>query len=79
MICFYLLIRYKLHLLVKDQTGESKFMLLDSVAKTIVKVSAEKLLNGSFDEVFIHLNDFLLCVLKFKFIFLILLLLDRRP
>ncbi|KAF8111830.1 hypothetical protein N665_0072s0041 [Sinapis alba] len=37
--------RYKLHLLVKDQTGESKFMLLDSIAKTIVKESSAKLLN----------------------------------
>ncbi|KAF3553966.1 hypothetical protein F2Q69_00015180 [Brassica cretica] len=44
-------IKYKLHLLVKDQTGESKFMLLDSIAKTIVKATAEKLLNGSLDEI----------------------------
>ncbi|KAF8087810.1 hypothetical protein N665_0566s0017 [Sinapis alba] len=43
--------RYKLHLLVKDQTGESKLMLLDSIAKTIVKDSSTKLLNVSLDEI----------------------------
>lgn len=43
--------RYKIHLLVKDETGDSKFMLLDSIAKTIVCETVEKLLNGSFDEV----------------------------
>lgn len=37
--------------MVKDDTGESSFMLLDSIAKVIVPQSAEYLLNGSLDEV----------------------------
>lgn len=37
--------------MVKDDTGESSFMLLDSIAKGIVPQSAEYLLNGSLDEV----------------------------
>lgn len=43
--------RFKLHLLVKDDTGIAHFMLLDSVAKGIVPETPETLLNGSFDEV----------------------------
>ncbi|CAF1928400.1 unnamed protein product [Brassica napus] len=42
--------RFKLHLLVKDDTGIAHFMLLDSVAKGIVPETPETLLNGSFDE-----------------------------
>lgn len=37
--------------MVKDETGESSFMLLDSVAKVIVPQTAEYLLDGSLDEV----------------------------
>ncbi|KAF8052784.1 hypothetical protein N665_1505s0008 [Sinapis alba] len=42
--------KFKIHLLVKDNIGESSFMLLDSIAKGIVPQSAEYLLNGSLDE-----------------------------
>lgn len=43
--------RFKLHLMVKDDTGETKLMLLDLIAKRMIVESAKKLLNGSFDEV----------------------------
>ncbi|XP_013613761.1 PREDICTED: uncharacterized protein LOC106319914 [Brassica oleracea var. oleracea] len=43
--------RFKLHLMVKDDTGETKLMLLDLIAKGMIIESAMKLLNGSFDEV----------------------------
>lgn len=52
------LCRFKIHLLVKDDTGESSFMLLDSIATGIVPQSAEYLLDGSLDEV----GNFLICV-----------------
>lgn len=39
------------NLLVKDDTGESQFMLLDSIATGVVPASATTLLNGSWDEV----------------------------
>ncbi|XP_048633126.1 replication protein A 70 kDa DNA-binding subunit C-like [Brassica napus] len=42
--------KFKIHLLVKDDTGESSFMLLDSIATGIVPQSAEYLLDGSLDE-----------------------------
>ncbi|CAG7871193.1 unnamed protein product, partial [Brassica rapa] len=42
---------YKLELLVQDQTGETKISLLDSVAKSIVKTSAAKVVNVLLDEV----------------------------
>ncbi|KAF8100605.1 hypothetical protein N665_0220s0009 [Sinapis alba] len=42
--------RFKIHLLVKDDTGESSFMLLDSIAIGVVPESATNLLNGSFVE-----------------------------
>ncbi|XP_013599600.1 PREDICTED: replication protein A 70 kDa DNA-binding subunit B-like [Brassica oleracea var. oleracea] len=42
--------RFKIHLLVKDDTGESSFMLLDSIAIGVVPQSATDLLNGSLDE-----------------------------
>ncbi|KAF8103615.1 hypothetical protein N665_0187s0016 [Sinapis alba] len=42
--------RFKIHLLVKDDTGESSFMLLDSIAIGVVHESATNLLNGSSDE-----------------------------
>lgn len=37
--------------MVKDDTGETKLMVLDLIAKEMVVESATKLLNGSFDEV----------------------------
>ncbi|KAF3512413.1 hypothetical protein F2Q69_00006164 [Brassica cretica] len=43
--------RYKLDLLVQDQTGETKITLLNSVAKSIVKTSAAKVVNVLLDEV----------------------------
>lgn len=43
--------RYKLHVQVMDSTGSTKFMLFDSPAEEIVKVSANDLLSGKFDEV----------------------------
>ncbi|KAF8075412.1 hypothetical protein N665_1095s0003 [Sinapis alba] len=42
--------RFKLHLMVKDDTGETNLMLLDLAAKGMIVESASKLLNGSFDE-----------------------------
>nr|VDD53854.1 unnamed protein product [Brassica oleracea] len=42
---------FKIHLLLKDDTGETKVMLLDTVAEPILGVSAEVLLNGSLEEV----------------------------
>ncbi|KAG2293828.1 hypothetical protein Bca52824_040497 [Brassica carinata] len=43
--------RCKLDLLVQDQTGESKFTLLDSVAASIVKISAPKVMKGLLEKV----------------------------
>ncbi|KAF3569548.1 hypothetical protein DY000_02013664 [Brassica cretica] len=42
--------KFKLHLLLKDDTGETKVMLLDTIAEPIVGVSADELLNGSLEE-----------------------------
>ncbi|CAN6802358.1 unnamed protein product [Brassica oleracea var. botrytis] len=42
--------RFKLHLIVVDDTGETKLMLLDQIAKGMIVESAATLLNGSFDE-----------------------------
>ncbi|WZZ81849.1 hypothetical protein YC2023_102421 [Brassica napus] len=42
--------RFWLHLMVKDDTGVSKIMILDKVANGIVSESPLKLLNGSWDE-----------------------------
>lgn len=43
--------RFKLHLLLKDNTGTTKFMLLDTIANGIIAESAAKILKGSFKEV----------------------------
>ncbi|KAF2552164.1 hypothetical protein F2Q68_00034077 [Brassica cretica] len=43
--------RYKLHLMAKDDTAKAKFVLLDWVAWPVIGVKAEKILNGSLDEV----------------------------
>ena len=44
-------IRFKLHLLLKDETGELPVMLLDTIDEHILGVSAEVLLDGSLEEV----------------------------
>ncbi|KAL0898753.1 hypothetical protein Bca101_082714 [Brassica carinata] len=41
---------FKVHLMVKDDTGEERLMLLDMVARGLISESATELLNGSFDE-----------------------------
>ncbi|KAL0655496.1 hypothetical protein Bca4012_076080 [Brassica carinata] len=43
--------RYKLHLMAKDDTAKTKFVLLDWVAWLVIGVKAEKIINGSLDEV----------------------------
>ncbi|CAN6824565.1 unnamed protein product, partial [Brassica oleracea] len=43
--------RFWLHLMVSDDTGVPKIMILDKVANEIVAESPEKPLNGSWDEV----------------------------
>ncbi|CAN6857799.1 unnamed protein product, partial [Brassica oleracea] len=43
--------RFWLHLMVSDDMGVSKIMILDKVANGIVAESPEKMLNGSWDEV----------------------------
>lgn len=55
-LTFIHLIRFKLHLLIKDETGENKVMLLDTIAEPIVGVSAEVLLDGSLEEVYTSLK-----------------------
>ena len=52
------LIRYKLHMFVKDDTSTCKLMMLDSVRKLIVGCEAEELWDGSYDEVTIYLFFF---------------------
>ncbi|XP_013608090.1 uncharacterized protein LOC125592653 [Brassica napus] len=42
---------FKLHLLIKDDTGETRVLLLDSIAEPILGVSAEVLLDGSLEEI----------------------------
>ncbi|KAH0873430.1 hypothetical protein HID58_070792, partial [Brassica napus] len=44
-------IKFKVHLLLKDDTGTTKFMLLDSIANGIIAESAEKILKGSLIEI----------------------------
>ncbi|KAF3518099.1 hypothetical protein DY000_02058910 [Brassica cretica] len=43
--------KYKLHVFVKDDTGESELMLLDTVATTIIGNKAEELWDGSYAEI----------------------------
>ena len=45
-------IRFKLHLLIKDDYGETKVILLDTIAEPIVGVSVDVLLGGSLEEVY---------------------------
>lgn len=47
----YFVDRFNLRLKVKDQTGESKLLLLDTVAQKMLKVEANKILQGCLDEV----------------------------
>ncbi|KAL0716119.1 hypothetical protein Bca4012_065441 [Brassica carinata] len=42
--------RFKIHLMVKDDTGEARLMILDMVASGLISESATELLNGSFEE-----------------------------
>ena len=55
-LTFIHFIRFKLHLLIKDETGETKIMLLDTIAERVVGVSAEVLLDGSLEEVYTSLK-----------------------
>ncbi|KAF8048697.1 hypothetical protein N665_2430s0002 [Sinapis alba] len=43
--------KFKLHLMLKDDTGTTKFMLLDTIASKIVMEKAKKILNGSLEEI----------------------------
>ncbi|XP_018489964.2 uncharacterized protein LOC108860596 [Raphanus sativus] len=43
--------KFKLHLIVKDDYGETKVMLLDTIAEPIVGVSADVLLGGSLEQI----------------------------
>ncbi|WZZ71154.1 hypothetical protein YC2023_082524 [Brassica napus] len=43
--------QFKLHLLIKDDYGETKVMLLDTIAEPILGVSADVLLGGSLEEI----------------------------
>lgn len=45
--------RFKIHLKIKDDTAETKLMLLDWIANPLLGVKAENILNGSLDEVYI--------------------------
>ncbi|KAH0939864.1 LOW QUALITY PROTEIN: hypothetical protein HID58_007325, partial [Brassica napus] len=51
------MIAFWLHLMVKDDTGVSKIMILDKVANGIVPESPLKLLNGSWDEGSVYFTD----------------------
>lgn len=44
--------RFKLHLKVKDDTAETKLILLDWIATPLLGVKADKILDGSLEEVF---------------------------
>ncbi|XP_019084686.1 PREDICTED: uncharacterized protein LOC104707456 isoform X2 [Camelina sativa] len=48
------LARYKLHVKVMDNTGETKLMFFDTAAADVVSESAYTVLNGSFDEVLVE-------------------------
>ena len=52
LIMFIILCRFKIHVKVKDGTGEATLMLLDWTAQGIVPETALNLLDGSFDEVY---------------------------
>ncbi|CAA7016461.1 unnamed protein product [Microthlaspi erraticum] len=43
--------KFKLHLIIEDDSGETKIMLMDSVANGMVNKTAAFLLNGSTDEI----------------------------
>ncbi|KAF2538579.1 hypothetical protein F2Q70_00004926 [Brassica cretica] len=43
--------KYKLHMVVKDDTSTCKLIMLDSVAKLLVGCEAEELWDGSYDEI----------------------------
>ena len=70
---FIFSIRFKLHLLIKDYYSETKVMLLDTIAEPILGVSADVLLGGSLEEVYISLNIFK-DFFNYKFVSLVLIL-----
>lgn len=43
--------RFKLHLIVHDDTGDCKLVLLGSIAKSIIGFEAQELWDGSYEEV----------------------------
>lgn len=45
-----MLYRYKLHIVVQDDSGTCKLMLLDTEAEAIVGCKAVELWDGSYDE-----------------------------
>ncbi|KAG2314947.1 hypothetical protein Bca4012_065753 [Brassica carinata] len=48
--------KYKLHLVVKDDSATCNVMLLGSVGKSIVGVDAEEIWDGSYEEVYFDMN-----------------------
>ena len=50
----FLLYRYKLHIVVQDDSGTCKLMLLDTEAEAIVDCKAVDLWGGSYDEVLLN-------------------------
>ena len=52
---------------MQDQTGETKITLLDSVAKSIVKTSAAKVVNVLLDEVICYLFFYKFTILIFVY------------
>lgn len=50
-MCETMLCRYKLHIVVQDDSGTCKLLLLDTEAQAIVGTNAVDLWDGSYDEV----------------------------
>ncbi|CAF1753621.1 unnamed protein product [Brassica napus] len=48
--------KFKLHLVVKDDSATCNLMFLGSVSKSIVGVDAEELCDGSYEEVYFDMN-----------------------
>jgi len=46
-----MLYRYKLHIVVQDDSGTCKLMLLDTEAQAIIGCKSVELWDGSYDEV----------------------------
>ena len=60
-----------MHLLIKDDTGETKVILLDTIVEPVVGVSAEVLLDSSLEEV--SIRYLYTVILLFLFFVLIML------